>query len=544
MAGPYSTAYSLSEAERACAAYKRLSAKRGTWESHWREAAERVLPSHAQYFHAGPKYNTPGQKHTEFQYDATANVALGRFTAIVDSLLTPRNQVWHMLKADNPYLRKEREVKLYFEEVNRVLFEQRYLPTANFVSQNLQVNEQLGCFGTGAIFTDELFGTKGLRYRSPHLSQLYFEENHQGQINACIRYYPTTARQMVTRWPKTTPEKIKGMLATSPDAEIYVIHYVYPREDRDPERADYKGMAFKSVYVCESEKVLLEEGGYNTFPYAVGRYSQSPGEIFGRGPALDVLPAIKVLNEQKKTIIKQGHRAVDPALLAHDDGVIDELSLLPGAVNWGGVSADGRPLVHTLPVGNHSIGKDLMDDERNVINDAFLITLFQILVETRAMTATEVLERTREKGILLAPTIGRQENERLGPQIEREIDILSRQGLLPPMPDVLLEAKGEYTVVYDNPMSRAARAEEAVGLMRTMEQAINVASTTGNMEALDHFDFDVAIPELAEIQAVPARWMRSPKDIEDIRQGRAQAKQAEQAIQAAPAAAAIVKAGK
>ena len=38
------------------------------------------------------------------------------------------------------------------------------------------------------------------------------------------------------------------------------------------------------------------------------------------------------------------------------------------------------------------------------------------------MTATEVIERTNEKGILLAPTIGRQQSEYLGPMIERELD--------------------------------------------------------------------------------------------------------------------------
>ena len=46
------------------------------------------------------------------------------------------------------------------------------------------------------------------------------------------------------------------------------------------------------------------------------------------------------------------------------------------------------------------------------------------------MTATEVLERAREKGALLAPTMGRQQSEALGPMIEREIDILVECGLM------------------------------------------------------------------------------------------------------------------
>ena len=47
-----------------------------------------------------------------------------------------------------------------------------------------------------------------------------------------------------------------------------------------------------------------------------------------------------------------------------------------------------------------------MDEERSLINDAFLVSLFQILTETPNMSATEVIERTNEKGILLAPTVG------------------------------------------------------------------------------------------------------------------------------------------
>src|SRR4029077_1707786 len=105
----------------------------------------------------------------------------------------------------------------------------------------------------------------------------------------------------------------------------------------------------------------------------------------------------------------------------------------------------------------------MMAEERTLIGDAFLVTLFQILTETPQMTATEVIERTNEKGILLAPTVGRQQSEYLGPMIERELDVLGAQGLLPPMPPRLKEAKGEYQVVYTSPFSRAMRAQEAAG---------------------------------------------------------------------------------
>ena len=106
----------------------------------------------------------------------------------------------------------------------------------------------------------------------------------------------------------------------------------------------------------------------------------------------------------------------------------------------------------------------------------------------------------------------------------------------------LKEAGGNFKIDYDSPLSRAQRAEEASGTMRSIENALQVVNVTQNMEPLDHFDWDVIVPELSEIQGVPARFMRSLEQIQAIRQGRAKQVQTEQMIQAAPAAASVIKA--
>jgi len=258
---------------------------------------------------------------------------------------------------------------------------------------------------------------------------------------------------------------------------------------------------------------------------------------------MEVLPAIKTLNEQKKTILKQGHRATDPVLLGYDDGIASRFSMRPGAYNAGGVSKEGRALVHALPVGNLAVGRDMMEDERNDIKDVFLVTLFQILVESPNMTATEVMQRVKEKGILLAPSFGRQEAEYLGPMIEREFDVLLNQRLLPEPPRIMQEAQGEYSIEYDSPFSRAQKSEEAEGLMRVYEWAINIATNTGNQNVLDHFAEDVIVPDIAHIQGLPERWLKGQEEIAAIRQDRADAAKAEQAARLAPGAAAMVKAG-
>ena len=523
--------------------FDRISSDRGTAESTWNEIAERVLPSYANSFNANQIARVEGEKRTDKLFDSTASVALDRFAAIVDSMVTPRNATWHRLLPSDPYLMKRRPVRLWFEEATRVLFKYRYAPKANFASQNQQVYKSVGAFGTGPMFIDRLMSEPGLRYRNIHLGEIFLQENHQGIVDKAHRYFPLTARQAMQRWGDKLPEAIRtAATGTNADKKFWFIHCVKPRDDVAYGRMDAKGKPIAEYYVSKEERALIEEGGYYTFPYAVSRYEQAPGEVYGRGPAMSVLPAIKTLNEQKKTLLKQGHRTVDPVILAHDDGVLDGFDMKPGAFNAGGVSQDGKLLVHTLPVGRVDVGKEMMDDERTVINDAFLVTLFQILVETPTMTATEVLERTREKGILLAPALGRIQSEYLGPLIEREVDLLIAQQLMPPMPPELVEAKGEYTVEYDSPLSLSMRAGEAAGLMRTVQTALEVVNVTQDPSPLDRINFDLALPDIADIQGVPQKWMRSEDEVLAIRAKRDEQAQTKQLTDALPGVAAMTKA--
>lgn len=523
--------------------FEHLRSGRSNFESLWEQIARRIYPNAKNHFQSN--FVTKGEAKQQEVFDSTGAVALNRFAAILDSLLTPRNQTWHRLIHADENVNKDRQARLWFEDVNRLLFKARYMPSANYASQNHMNFKSLGAFGSGSLYIDGLvdpFDT-GLRYKSCHLGQLYFIENHQGIIDGVIRHYCLTARQAVQKFPKA---RLPGIIAEKaqrePEVEYEFLHVVMPNEQLNLGNLDFTGMRFASRYISLTERALVDRGGFDTFPYTPSRYEQAPNEVYGRSPAMDVLPSIKTLNEMKKTMLKQGHRVVDPVLLVHDDGVLDNFSLKPGAANAGGVNKDGKALVQTLPVGNISAGKDMQDEERSIINDTFLVTLFQILVDSPQMTATEVLERTREKGILLAPTVGRQQSERLGPQIDRELDVMSQLGMLPPVPPILEEAGTDFEVVYDSPLSRAQRAEEASGLMRTVESTLSVANVTGDPSPLDHFNWDIIVPELSDINAVPARWRRSMDEVSKIRQGRAQAQQEQQALEAAPSAASIVKA--
>lgn len=520
-----------------------LKTERSNFDSQWEEAAARIIPAHRNTF-SGGYGQVQGQKKNELQFDSTTSIAAQRFASVMESLTTPQGSIWHLLKPVDAVLRRNRAVRAFFDELSEVLFNYRYRPVANFVGNSQQVYLGLGVYGNGVLYVDQPENEKGLRYRNIHLGEVYFVENHAGVIDTMYRCYQLSIRQIMERFGDKAPEEIRDAAKNAQlvDTKKEILHVVAPRKDYMPGGLGQENMPFKSCYYLVETKAKLEEGGYDSFPYPTARYTQLPGECYGRGPAQWVLGSIKTLNEQKRTVLKQGHRAVDPVLLAHDDGNLGAFSMKAGALNPGGVNKDGRALVQTLPVGNIAVGDKMMDMEKAIINDAFLITLFQILIDTPQMTATEVLERAREKGMLLAPTAGRLQAEFLGPLIEREITLLGRQGLMPRMPQILVDAAVEYRVEYDSPMSRMQRAEKAAGFMRALDVAANYAKMTGDVEALDHFNFDAAMPEILDIQGSPIAWTRSEEEIAARREARAKAQEAAQMLEAAPAVAGVVKA--
>ncbi len=523
--------------------YGQLSSQRGTRESMWLEISRRFIPGHQEMFSTKGFQGQDGRRDTQYIFDTAPVVALGRLVSILESLTMPRNQIWHTLESSDPYINKNREVRIYFDEVNRALIRHRYAPLANFSPQNQATLKSTSAYGTGVLFIDALQDreTKGLRYRNIHLSEVYIGENHQGIVDRAIRKYQLTARQAVQSWGDKLPEQIKQTAKANPESKFAFFHCVKTKKEYDPEKLNYEGMPYASYYVAEVGKTLLEEEGYSSFPYSTPRYERDEQSPYGRSPAQDALPGVKTLNEMKKTLLVQGQKAANPVLLGHDDGILSGFSPKPGALNPGGVSKDGRPLIHALPTGNHAITMDLIEDEKNQLKDQFLLSLFQILLERPQSTATEVMELVKEKGLFIAPAIGGLQAEHCGQTIDRELDVLRDLDLLPPMPGLLIEAQGEYQIRYNSPFSRSQRSEEMAGFLRVLEVALNVAGQTGDPSVLDPFNLPVALMDIADIAGVPEKWKNSPETMAQLQQSRQQQQEVQTAIQAGPAVAGLVK---
>ena len=515
-----------------------LKGVRGNWDTLYQEVADRVWPQMSDFITT--RY--PGEKRNEKVFDSTAILALEKFGAILHSLLTPDNQLWHRLTIGEEKLSDNHPIKIYLDEVTKRLFALRRSPFANFSSQVNECYKSLGAFGTMGMLIEDVPG-RGLRYKSCHLGELYIAENQHGQIDYVHRCFSYTARQAVQAFGiEKVPSKVKDAYEKKDvTSKFEFIHCVKPNEERNTNLRDYANMAFASYYVACDGKQVVDEGGYRTFPYAISRYATSPKEVYGRGPAIMVLPDIKMVNEMEKTILRAGHMAVDPPLLLFEDGALQSFQMRPRALNYGGVDDQGRQLVRPLETGAKlPWAVEMTDAKRGLINDAFLISLFQILVENPQMTATQALLRAQEKGQLFAPTMGRQQSEFLGTVITRELDIVGNiPGALPDMPQELLDAGGFVEVEYTSPLSRLMRSEDGVAILNTIEQLAPIAQIDPSV--FDIFDFDALPKELAEINGVPAIVMLSQDQLAAKKQAKAAAIEQAQMLEAAPVAASAAK---
>ncbi len=535
--------------------YNEAKQLRQPYEQDWKMNAAFCLPRHySSWLSEGPTISPNTQAVKRFAYDATAARALPKFAAILRRLATPDGHKWNRLTASDPYLRQNYRVRDYFDQLTDALFKLRYDPRALFSQAADETYLGLGCYGTAPLRvkwrqrkpTDKV---GGLAYKAMPLKDMFPLANDDGHIDTMFTRLWYNARQaknafgMENLTPKVRQELSKPVPSETTFFEF--VHIVTPRDERryDPDsltvnRHPYIGC----VIAVEEAEYVGQEDGFVSFPYLVPRTATEPGSLFGFSPAQQCSPATGTVNAMKKTMLRQAQKIADPTLLAADDGVLSgRLGMTPGYVNYGAVNSQGQPLVHALQTGDLTVAKEMLADERGDIDDVFLVTLFQILMETPEMTATEVIERTQEKAALAAPTMGRLQTGFLGPEVERTLALIAenRPQLLPSMPGELIEAKGEYEVIYTSPLAKGLYAEEDGGFIHMVETSIEVANATQDPSALDHYNFDVAIPEMAEHRSVPTRWMSTPEELAQKRQQRAQQMQQQQVVDAAPAIATV-----
>lgn len=514
--------------ERVKYVLKRLSAlqdKRKPWERYWDKAAELCAVNSKIYI------KDLNGKIVQHLFDSTAINALTCFCASMKSLLVPSNQRYHRIRPSRPELEENDNVKAFLEYVNNLLFKFRYSGRSNFSSEADMLLKQIGIYGQSPWLVEEDVG-KGIFYRAIPMQEVFCDVNRAGRVDVVYRVYELSVRQAIKEFGSRATAKMKEKFDKTPDVKMKLLHVVEPREDRNPKRKDYTGMAFASYHIDLDNSELIYDSGYNTQPYMVPHFEGIPGEAYGSSPALKAFNDLLTINEMGKTVLRTGQLQSNPALLVGGNLNNASKAGVAGAVVYGGLNAQGQPMIAPMQYGNNlSISLELQNQIRQMIEAAFLKPLFLSLTQDKQMTAEEVRWRNTEKSQLLAPMGERINNEWMVGNVARELEIIRRYGLLDDVPDELYEDEA-LQLEFESPMTRMQQSGEIQGLYETLESAMSLSQVDPSI--LDRFNMDEALKVIAEYKGVPTKVLRSDEQVAAMGEARAQTEQASQLLQAAP----------
>lgn len=520
------------EKQRIKADFSRLHSDRATLDGRWSEIARLASPRDNMF----NRTVTQGENLRNNQFDETAELTLDRATSNYNAITTPDSQRWHKLEASIKELNEIFEVRIWFEQVEDILFKLRYAPKANFSANKHEENRSLLGFGNGVLFTGEGFGVDPiLWYRAVHMSEIYFSENKQHLVDKVYRRFPMTMRQVIEEYGEDNVSK--DIKEKPEESTTTVLHCVKPNPDWDPESNNTDKMRYMSRHMLlegDNDDQFLREGGFRTFPYSVSRDTTTPQESYGRGTLEKVFPAISMLNQEKRTHIKVGHNLSDKIILMRDDSSVDVRDMRPGHFVSGGLDAAGNPTVKPFDSGGDIVtNTEMMEMEKRTIREAFLLDLFVDDFEGRErVTATEVLRKSQQEGRQITPLVGRSETESLGPMIERELDILFHRGILPQMPPELVEAEGEFETVFTSPISLAQKADEAIGSVNYANRLVEASQNWPDI--VDNLNQDEYAKVIHSAEGAPTSVANSRDAVAEIRESREQEQTAVAMAEAAP----------
>jgi hypothetical protein len=505
--------------------WESLKNSRRPYEDSWKEITKFVSPERNFW----DTIKEPQQSASYQIYDGTplsaVNLLANGLQGYMASKATKSFKIGlesHRTLQHQPY---EGRLRRFLQDVEDVFY--WMINRSNFYQSVHEAFMVGGTLGTAVMYSAVSQDNK-IYNTVEHLKNVYLAENDAHEVDTLFREIQMTGKDIVRRWKSELKPEFLKRVEESPYEQHSVLHAVLPRDTRDATKWDKLNKKFASYYILISGRVMLEESGFNEFPYTTWRWSTAHGGTYGWGPAHNALADIYRSNQINKGILEAGHLFLYPALNVPYEQM-DQLDLRPKGMNpYVDPSRRVYPIQNT---GNFPIARDREEAIERAIRDHFFVDMFLMLnqaAENANRTATEVMEMQAEKAAVMGSITSRIESEFFDPLFDRYYEIALEQGWLPPPPPELIDmlAGQELKVDYVGPMTQIqSRFYSKQSVDQPMQRLLQFAQFFPEM--LDVIDSDALGRHMANDSSLPQDIIRSRRDTEAIRQQRAQMQQAQ-----------------
>lgn len=517
---------------------QRLHANRGQYLTLCEDIANVCLPHRAGF----TSERTEGARRGTAKFDSTGMLAHRNLKDAINAMLKPRHEKWLFVRPEDDSLKNDPEVLLWCEDTESRMWNAIYDRRAQFLRFSGEVDDDLVAFGQGHLFMGVNRQKDGMMFRSWHIRDTVFSESIEGQVNRMFLDWNLTAAQAlelvggkenIGKLPKKVQDELKKDKADPAKKFLFVL-CIYPNPDWDPIKAAWNvgsHAPFVECIVAPEHDGEISRSGYFDFPVSTPRWDTSSGENNARSPASIALGDILSTQQVGKTLLKAGHLAVEPPLVAPHNAIVGRAKIFPGGMTYYNADAIGgygreapvKPLYNNL---NLPYGQEIQKDLRDQIWLAFFRNVLNLPIEGPQMTATEVMQRRQEFLRTVGPVFGRLEADYSAHIALRVFNVMRAHNALKEPPKALQEAGIRFEFV--SPVFKVLKQADMDGYRMWMEDMAGLAQVKGP-HVFDQIDEDIVAREAATTRGMPQRFLRPLENIAEIREKRAKMEEAMQA---------------
>lgn len=478
--------------------YDKAKAFRENWVPLFEECYEYALPQRESFYS-----ETAGQRRDDKIFDETAVVGVQEFASRLQHGIVPNFARWADLIAGSEVPPEERDtVDNDLDEVTEYVFD--IIQNSNF-GQEVHESFMDLAVGTGILAVEEGDALNPIVFSAIPLPHVVLDTgpddriDHVYRVRSKVRYAHLDLLYPNSTFDKRVMQQMSGENTTD---VLEVVCRDYAKKNQE---------AFLHYAICMTTKTLLykkEMQGVGSNPYVCFRWTKCAGEVYGRGPLINALSAIKTTNLTIELILENAQMAISGIYQMEDDGVVnpDTIQLVPGSIIPKAMGSAGLQPIQAA--GRFDVAQLVLSDMRLNIKNALYNDMLGNPDRTPA-TATEVAERMADLSRRMGAAFGRLQSELVQPVIQRVIYILKKQGRIE-LPTV---NGREVKIRATSPLAQAQANQDITTVARFLEM---VGGAFGPEMLQLLIDGEESAVYLAKKFGVPERLIRDKEQRKQI----------------------------
>ena len=303
------------------------------------------------------------------------------------------------------------------DEVSKIMLDR--VNESNFNSEMHRDQKSAAVDGTALMYVERIDGK--LNYVHVPYGNFWFVQDFRGRPDVVWVQKTTTVGALVKEFGMDkVSQKTKSEYEKSPDKEIKIIHYCAPRYERDKTKKDKRNKAYEFLTYEKDTEHLLEEGGTDMQKFIVYRVKRAGNETLGRGPAIDTVCTMYVVERLSKDIQRGARQNVVPiwavAASMGQNGFRmihnDDASMMV----YDDTGVAHAPQVMNVPV-NIDFAQKFMELNVGQMRQLFFLDYFNPVIDKKNITAYQTKEIVSKSQQMVDQIVGPLVEERFNPDL-------------------------------------------------------------------------------------------------------------------------------